>query len=117
MKSPPERIAPDAAESRPIAAGAVRDWESIVTRLTPIIGESGFRVLFARSLHRARAEHAWLAREPASGDAPFAMLRASLESQPPERATQGSRALMGHFQELLIALIGKDLVSRLLDPA
>lgn len=110
-------MAPNAADSHAIAADAVRSWESVQSQLAPIIGESGFRVLFARSLHRARAEHPWLAREAAPGSVPFSMLKASIESQPPERATQGSRALMDHFNELLIALIGRDLVSRLLSRA
>ena len=112
----PERIAPNPMDSHPIAADAVRTWESVQSRLAPIIGESGFRVLFARSLHRARGEHPWLAREPAPEDVPFSMLKASLESQPLERAAQGSRALMDQFNELLVALIGKDLVTRLLGP-
>jgi len=89
----------------------------VQSRLAPIIGESGFRVLFARSLHRARGEHPWLAREPAPGDLPFSMLKASLEAQLPDLAGQGSRALMDHFKELLVALIGEDLMDRLLGPA
>ncbi len=117
MKSPSKRLAANRTDSTPIAADAVRHWESVQSRLVPIIGESGFLVLFARSLHRARAEHPWLAREAAPGNVPYSMLKASIESQPPESATQGSRALMGHFNELLIALIGQDLVSRLLRPA
>ena len=116
MKSPAKRAIPRHPDSRPIAADALRRWESVQSRLVPIIGESGFRVLLARSLHRARGEHAWLAREAAPGDAFFPMLKASLENQPPERAALGRRALQDHFNELLIALIGKDLVTRLLDP-
>ena len=100
-----------------MAAQAVLVWESVQSRLAPIIGESGFRVVFARSLHRARGEHPWLAREPAAGDAPFAMLKASMETQPAERAAQGNRVLTEHFHTLLIALIGKDLMTRLLSPA
>jgi hypothetical protein len=84
------------------------------SRLAPIIGEDGFKILFARSLHRARAEHPWLAREAASPDNPFSSLTASLASQPPERAALGIRALVAHFDDLLHALIGKELAARLL---
>ena len=42
------------------------------------------------------------------------MLKASLESQTPERAKVGNRALMAQFNELLNALIGEQLAARLL---
>jgi len=84
------------------------------SRLAPIIGEDGFRILFARSLHRARADHPWLAREALQPDIPFSSLKASLESQAPERAAQGIRVLGAHFDALLHALIGKELADRLL---
>jgi hypothetical protein len=86
------------------------------SRLAPIIGEDGFRVLFARSLHRARIEHPWLAREPVPGDVAFSTLKASLESQTPELAAHASRALVANFNDLLHALIGEELASRLLGP-
>lgn len=89
-------------------------WEQVQSRLAPVIGEDGFRVLFARSLHRARIDHPWLALEAAEDNAPFSMLKASLGSQTHARAEEGSRALMNHFNELLNSLIGKDLAARLL---
>lgn len=103
-------------DSHPIAADAVRSWKSVQSRLAPIIGEDGFRVLFARSLHRARIEHPWLAREPAQADRPFWSLQTSLESQTSELAMSGSRALATHFDELLNVLIGRELATRLIGP-
>ena len=99
-----------------IAAAAIRRWDFMQSRLAPIIGEDGFRVLFARSLHRARIEYPWLGREPVEADVPFATLKASLESQAPARAEEGSRALMFNFNELLNALIGKELSTRMVGP-
>ena len=84
------------------------------SRLAPIIGEDGFRILFARSLHRARAEHPWLAREAVSPDNAFSSLTQSFASRPPEQAALGIRALVAHFDDLLHALIGKELAARLL---
>jgi len=84
------------------------------SRLAPIVGEDGFRILFARSLHRARAEHPWLAREVVSPDNSFLSLTESLAFQPPERAALGIRALAAHFDDLLHALIGEELAARLL---
>jgi hypothetical protein len=89
----------------------------VQSRLAPIIGEDGFRVLFARSLHRARSEHPWLARDPVAGADAFSTLKASLEAQEPERAAGGSRALLENFNVLLHALIGEELASRLLGAA
>ena len=85
-------------------------------RLSPIIGDDGFRVLFARSLHRARAEHPWLAREPATGDGDhrFTALAASLKAQKRATAASGNRALAAHFNGLLNVLIGEELATRLL---
>ncbi len=100
-----------------IAATAILTWGSVQSRLAPIIGEDGFHVLFARSLHRARVEHPWLAREAVQADNPFSTLKASLESQTTERAAEGSRALMAQFNELLGALIGEDLAGRLMGAA
>ena len=87
------------------------------SRLAPILGEDGFRVLFARSLHRARADHPWLAREAVKGTVAISMLKASLGSQPPALAEEGNRALMNHFNALLNSLIGKELAARLLAAA
>lgn len=103
-----------ARASPEVARTAVRDWDLVRSRLAPIIGEDGFRILFARSLHRARVEHPWLAREVVSPDNSFSSLTQSLASQPPERAALGIRALVAHFDDLLHALIGKELAARLL---
>jgi len=100
-----------------IAAAAVASWVSVQSRLAPIIGEDGFRVLFARSLHRARQHHPWLARQPVPGDWPYAMLQASLESRAPQEAKEGSLTLRESFNGLLNALIGAELAQRLLGTA
>ena len=97
-----------------IAADAVRSWGEVQAQLAPIIGEDGFRVLYARSLHRARAQHPWLARDPVKGELPLATLQASLEAAPPQHAAEASRALRKNFNELLNALIGEELAARLL---
>lgn len=99
------------------SADIVSRWRFVQSRLAPIIGEDGFRILFARSLHRARIEHPWLAREPQAGKDVFSALKASLDAESPERATLAGGALMAHFLDLLHALIGEALASRLLLPA
>jgi hypothetical protein len=112
--TPPSGASPPRPDSPAIAAAAVSAWTHAESRLVPIIGEDGFRVLYARSLHRARAQHPWLARDPAKGEPPFAALTTSLKAESAQRAAEGSRALMENFHELLNALIGEELAARLL---
>ncbi len=107
----------DSSPPPELAADIVRHWHFVQSRLAPILGEDGFRILFARSLHRARLEHPWLAREPKAGNDALSALKASLEAESPERATSASRALMAHFNDLLHSLIGEALATRLLSPA
>jgi hypothetical protein len=105
---------PESRRAHAVAEAAVGSWNAIQARLAPVIGQDGFRVLFARSLHRARIEHAWLATDVGEDGIAFSKLKASLESQAPERAEAGSRVLMAHFTDLLVTLIGKALAARLL---
>jgi hypothetical protein len=112
----PKDIPAQLMDAPAIAGEAVRNWDQVQSRLAPIIGENGFRVLYARSLHRARLEHAWLARGPSKANAFFSSLKKSLESQTPEHAAQGCAALASHFDELLHALIGEELATRLIGP-
>jgi hypothetical protein len=115
--SRPSGKTPKGIPSPAVALEVVRDWDLVRSRLAPIIGEDGFKILYARSLHRARAEHPWLAREAVASDNPFSSLRASLASQSPEQAALGSRSHAAQFHDLLHALIGKELADRLLaDP-
>jgi hypothetical protein len=114
LKASPTKVRKPPTGAPAIAAEAVSSWAQVQSRLAPIIGEDGFRVLYARSLHRARAKHPWLARDAAKGDVPLATLLASLEAESPQRAAEGSRALRDNFDELLNALIGQELAARLL---
>jgi hypothetical protein len=93
----------------------IRSWKAAQSRLTPVIGENGFRSLFARSLHLTRREHPWLPGLSAT-DNPFADLQASLEGETQERTQEASRALLATFTGLLRLLIGEALTSCLLDP-
>ncbi|MEP7069907.1 MAG: hypothetical protein ABI789_11725 [Usitatibacter sp.] len=114
LKSRNTKHGKDSREAKTPAERAILTWEQVQSRLAPIIGEDGFRILFARSLHRARADHPWLARDAVKGKFPFSTLTASLGSQAPALAEEGSCALMNHFNDLLNSLIGKDLAFRLL---
>lgn len=92
----------------------MRAWEEVERRLVPIIGEGGFRILFARSLQLTRRDFPWLARVPTPTQEPFADLEASLATEKPEQVAAGSRALLATFTDLLHALIGEALTDRLI---
>ena len=116
MVPPRSGSSSETRDSVTISVAAVGTWTMIQDRLTPIIGEDGFRVLFARSLHRARVRYPWLSRDPGTGDSPFAVLQASLASRTPEQAAAGHLALVENFHQLLGALIGNELAERLIGP-
>jgi len=109
MKPKPETKASEVAEM------AVRVWESLATRLAPIIGERGFRVLFARSVQVTQSTFHWLALPDESSQSSFfASLRESLEREQPAVALDAHRALLLTFTRSLNALIGEVLTVRLL---
>jgi hypothetical protein len=95
---------------------ASRKWEDIAARLTPIIGEGGFRSLYAHSVHLVQPRFPWLAGPdaPEQGRPFFAGLVQSLERQPPAVAAEAHRALVLSFTELLATFVGGALTSRLL---
>ena len=116
MAPPRSKDKPEGRDAAAVAQFAIARWTSIRARLAPIIGEDGYRILFARSLHLARAKYPWLSRDPLAGDAPFAGLQASLASRTSEQANAGGGELMNRFTELLSALIGEELAGRLIGP-
>jgi hypothetical protein len=108
-----------ASDAKAVAETAFKRWEEIAVRIAPIIGERGFRVLYARSVHLVQASFSWLA-PPAVPEQPhsfFATLTESLERQPPRVAADAQRALLLTFTQLLHAFIGGALTSRLLQSA
>jgi hypothetical protein len=105
-----------AAESARIAATAVRDWHEMSVRLSPIIGNEGFRLLFRRSLQLTATRFAWVGGVPALPDSLFSDLELRLKSQTPENAGEASAALVSTFTGLLHTLIGGELTARLLAP-
>jgi hypothetical protein len=107
------------ADAKAVAEAASKRWEEIAERIAPIIGERGFRALYARSIHLAQASFPWLAPPagPEQAHSFFATLTESLERQPPRVAADAQRALLLTFTQLLGAFIGGALTSRLLQSA
>lgn len=93
-------------------------WESLAAELSVIIGQRGFESLYSRSLYRAGAHYAWLARQPpqASADG-FKLLASALKMREPAEAQAASAALLNIFVDTLIILIGELLTNSILRTA
>ena len=94
-------------------------WQRLAGRLSPIIGERGFRVLFARSLHLTQPAFPCLSPPEPRSDAvesPFESLRQCLELHP-TLAADANRALLLTFTGLLNSLIGEVLTARIVRDA
>lgn len=110
------------------AAAASRLWNEAHLRLSPVIGDLGFDLLYRRSVHLT--SHAFPCLAQAAGTAPapvaapdaarappFAELAGLLEREAPEQAAQANQALYTTFTRLLNVLIGENLATRLLASA
>jgi hypothetical protein len=107
------------ATAADIAAAAWRGCERLARHLTPLIGESGFATVYARSLDLAQRQFPQLesvrAAEPSEGA--FDPLHRFLADQSPEAATEAAVALFSTIAELLKSLIGEQLTLGLLHEA
>jgi hypothetical protein len=97
-----------------IVVAALSEWNALHIRLTAIIGNGGFRALYARSLHLTSREYPWLATfdDATSKDAIFSSLAQSLRGQSPQIARDGHEALLRSFTAALTALIGAALTAQ-----
>ncbi len=112
----------DAAQessSTRIAAHAVEACEKLSRHLARLLGESGHRALFNRSLHFTRARFPWIASVVGTAgsqpdESPWTPLRRSMELQAPETAVEAYADFLSTFIGLLGRLIGDQLASHLL---
>jgi len=103
--------------STQVAASAVRACEQLTYHLARLVGEVGIRTLIARSVVLTCARFPWLANTvpgTVSAESPWASLRAAMELQDPQIASEAFVDLLSTFVELLGRLIGEGLVVRLL---
>lgn len=112
----PTHGAGPARSAQEVAASAVRAWQGLAERLTPIIGERGFLALYGCSLHITQRDFPWMALTQSGADASahaFLSLEKSLQNQHPARAENAHRVLLTTFIALLDSLIGEQLTARL----
>jgi hypothetical protein len=97
-----------------IALAARRLCERFAQQLTPIIGDAGVSAICSRSMHLAQRQFPSLALIPARGDRPFARVQESLQGLQPDIASDAAIAVLDTASNLLDALIGEGLTTRLL---
>lgn len=115
---PTQRAGPEGQAEGP-AEVAVRAWQRLAEQLSPLIGERGFRVLYARSIHLTQGAFPCLSVPSSQADMQesfLASLKQSLECHP-ALAEDAHRALLGTFTGLLSALIGEVLTARFVQEA
>ena len=94
-------------------------WEQLAPELISIIGEGGFKPLYARSIRLASKHHAWLlpcAAKPAVGER-LTELAVCMQRQDIVDARQASLDLFTIFLDVLASLIGEELTTHLLHSA
>lgn len=109
------------AEER-AAAAAVRVYELLFQSLAPVIGESGVRALFARSVRLASAESPCLGESPMTVDPPESVhgvqhLVGCLSKLEPAAGAEVSTAVFAYFLGLLTKFIGERLVLQVVKTA
>ena len=100
-------------------AHLIASWRRLCAQLGPLIGDNGFCALFGRACRLAGPEFSWVTGMPAckTCDAQVGALDAILAGVAPEQAEAAHAALLRTFTELLAALIGQALATRLVDAA
>ena len=97
----------------------IRLWDQLAPELMSVIGEGGFKPLYARSVRLTSKHHAWLlpcAAKSAVAER-FTALAACLQAQSADDAQQASLALFTIFLDVLVSLIGEELTTHLLHSA
>jgi hypothetical protein len=99
-----------------VADAAINLWEQMAAQIISIVGEDGFNSLYARSVFLAQPTFPWLTASPLSpqADQRFAELKKGLEGQAPSQAHEANSLLLLTFTDILAALIGEPLTTRIL---
>ena len=99
-----------------VAPTTVRLWRELAPELISIIGEGGFKPIYARSVRLACRQYSWMAHDSVqpTGHESFAELQACLQGRDSAHARQASLALFTIFLDVLASLIGEELTTHLL---
>lgn len=111
-------LASEGRDDATMADRVARACERLTVHLSRLVGLTGIRTLFHRSVVLASAKFPWLVDgtggKSGPGENPFGQLRARITPQDPEAAVEAFVLVLSTFVGLLSRLIGENLVWRLL---
>jgi hypothetical protein len=98
---------------------AIQSWQPFAMQLMDIVGEDGFLVMFARSLHLLRSTFPMLPNDSiqVTGGTWLAELKNALSGQDLIQANSANHQLLMTFTNILASLIGEDLTVEILHSA
>jgi hypothetical protein len=111
-----EHERPSGGSASERAAAAVRVYEKLFERLSPVIGVAGMRAVLARSATLTKVEFPCF-EAGIGGDEPAKLLHACLVTLDEAAATAGATALYATLLGLLNSFIGERLVWQVLRSA
>lgn len=102
-----------------VVSVAIGLWEQLSGQIVAIVGQGGFDSLYARSLFLSQSTFPWLGASALAAQTGrgFADLKISFEGQTPAQAAAANSLLLFTFTDILAALIGEQLTSRILRSA
>lgn len=101
-----------------VGAALQRTYVRVSEALRDSIGEDGCNALLARALARTEADHPALKniRRPNEGGIHLDGVVASVEAHGVAEVSAAIEALLAALADVLVRLIGEDMVIRLIDP-
>jgi len=98
---------------------SIKLWEGLSTELICVIGDGGFRMLFARSVSLANIRFPWLEnfRFPYEGESLFLHFKSCFIGRKVEEMRDANALILSSFIETLSSLIGDTLTTNILRPA
>lgn len=102
-----------------VVARAVQLWMSLATELIPIIGETGFATIYARSLHLNLSAFPWLpvGSVPSHADSLFSSLTTCFNERTHVETAEACQGLLITFTGVLVVLIGEPITTSILRAA
>ena len=102
-----------------VVSVAIGLWEQLASQIAAIVGQGGFDSLYARSLFLSQSTFPWLGASALSAQTGrgFAELKTSFEGQTPAQACAANSLLLVTFTDILAALVGEQLTTRILRSA
>jgi hypothetical protein len=113
-----EMISANEREAGRFSAALQRAWLPVIGALRDTMGEEGCDALLARALARAEAEHPTLItiRRVNGSSLHLEGITAGIEAHGVPAVAAANEALLAALVEILVRLIGEDMVMRLIDP-